>query len=58
MYNLTMLKGPRKNKMIHAEDKQVKTKKPYFFPTYGITIEAENIKEAEEKLYVIINKKK
>jgi hypothetical protein len=42
------------NKMIKKE--QVKTK-DFFFPDYQITVSAESIEEAEQKLSEIINKK-
>jgi hypothetical protein len=47
------------NKMINSEDVKKKdgSVEGYFFPDYGITIEASSLEEAEEKLKVIINKK-
>lgn len=41
------------NKMVHEND----TVDKYFFPDYGITIEAKSYEEALEKLEVIKNKK-
>ena len=49
-----------KNKMMTPE-KGAKIKapeEPYFFPQYGITVDASSQKEAEEKLSVILAKKK
>ena len=53
---MAMVQG--KNKMVKEEE--VKTKnitQSFFFPQYQISVEAENIDEAEKKLQEIINKK-
>lgn len=42
-----------KNKMIAKED----AKQKYFFPDYGVTVEASSQEEAEKELLEIINKK-
>lgn len=62
VYNTIMIKG-EKDKMIRGEEKNIETKKAivtlkdYSFPAYGITVKAGSLKEAEEKLLIIIKKK-
>jgi hypothetical protein len=48
-----------KNKELKADNEKVKDKQNFFFPKANppITIEAETIEEAQEKLQVIQNKK-
>lgn len=45
--------------MMTSEDvkKKDSSVEGYFFPDYGMTIEASSLEEAEEKLKAIINKK-
>jgi hypothetical protein len=57
-----MLEEANQDKMIRSKDKQVKTKLParirdYSFPSYGITVKAESLAEAEQKLLEIIKQK-
>lgn len=54
-----MLKDEAQNKMMSNKDiknKDVLT--TYFFPEHGITVEASSTEEAEQKLQVILSKKK
>lgn len=48
-----------KNKEMKGDNEKVKDKKAFFFPKANppVTIEAETIEEAQEKLQVIQNKK-
>lgn len=50
-----MMKGDESNVEVKSKKPRKETR-PYSFPAYGITIEAESVEEAEKKLLEIINK--